>query len=70
MYGITTATSAVGLTETHMVNTCVRENNEKPEAGLYPVSGDTRDQIVVACYRHIRAIHMTPDKTKKVSPTC
>ena len=57
----------MGLTETYMFNTCVRENNEKPEAGFYPESGDTRNQIVVACYRHLRAMHMTPSKAKKVS---
>ena len=35
--------------------------NEKPEAGMYPVSGITRNQIVAACVRHI-----TPDEAKQV----
>ena len=65
MYGSTTATSAVGLTETHMVNTCVRENSEKPEAGLHPVSDNTRNQIAVPCVRHIQAIHMTPGEVNQ-----
>ena len=34
--------------------------NEKPEAGMYPVSGNTRNQIVAACVRHI-----TPDEAKQ-----
>ena len=50
-----------------MVNTCVRQNNEKLEAKLYPMSGDTRNQIVVSCYRYLRAMHMTLGEAKKVS---
>ena len=65
VYGSTTATSTVGLIETRLVNTCVGENNEKPEAVLYLVSGNTRNQIVLACICHIRAMHMTSGKTKK-----
>jgi hypothetical protein len=53
-----------------MDDTCVRQNHEKPEAGLYPESGDTRNQIVVACTRSIRAMHMTRDEANQAITKC
>jgi hypothetical protein len=37
---------------------------------MYPVSGNTRNQIVVACVRHIRAMHMTPDEADQAITIC
>ena len=31
------------------------------------MSGNARNQIVVACVRHIQAMHMTPDEANQVS---
>ena len=49
VYMSTTATSAVG----HMDNTCGRKNIKKPKAGLYLVSGNTRNKIAVACISYL-----------------